>query len=319
MTNRWHGPSPSARHQLLLAACLNPDLTQASSAWCAWRDHCDFEAEDAVSHELASLAVTRLGRSVAGGGVAVRSLGWFRRAWLLSELAADTAMGLAQACKQSGRPATAVGDVAGWLSGTTFAGHRLPIRRIVLVVPNANARLRRQLLAIAAKGRAGAAVERGHLTVRILDESEDRLAAAGCASAPLCGDFAVPSAGALVAQLTAGNWCWDPPDRLRWMVEVADLVQKSPDLDALAKEMAEVLAHADVGRAGERALLALRALLPDGASRQCLDPLIAAAAAVPDGPGARIRGRLRLLPCGLPLARLQQRLRRWRGPLPTGW
>jgi hypothetical protein len=89
--------------------------------------------------------------------------------------------------------------------------------------------------------------------------------------------------------------------------------------DALAKEMAEVLAHADVGRAGERALLALRALLPDGASRQCLDPLIAAAAAVPDGPGARIRGRLRLLPCGLPLARLQQRLRRWRGPLPTGW
>jgi hypothetical protein len=318
MTNRWHGPAPSARHQWLLKACLDTDLANAGASWRAWRDHCDFEAEDAVSHELASLAVTRLGRTAAGGGVAVRSLGWFRRACLLSELAADTAMAVAQACREHGRPATAVGDVAGWLSGTTFAGHRLPIRRIVLVVPNVDARLRQQLLAIAAKGRAGAAVERGHLALRILGESEDRLAAAGCASATLCGDLAVPSPGALVAQLTAGNWCWDPPDRLRWMVEVAALVQKSLDLDALASEMAEVLAHADVSRAGERALLALRALLPDEASRQCLDPLIEAAAAVPDGPGARIRGRLRLLPCGLPLARLQHRLRRWRGLLPTG-
>lgn len=316
MTNRWHGPAPSARHQLLLTACLDPDLANAGAAWSAWRDRCDFEAEDAVSHELASLAVIRLGRTAAGGGVAVRSLGWFRRACLLSELAADTAMAVAQACRDYGRPATAVGDVAGWLSGTTFAGHRLPIRRIVLVVPNVDARLRQQLLTIAARGRAGAAVERGHIALRILGEGEDRLAAAGCASATRCGDLAVPSTGALVAQLAARNWCWDPPDRLRWMVEVAALVEKSPTLDGLAGGMADVLARARVGRAGERALLALRALLPEEASRQRLDPLIVAAAAVPDGPGARIRGRLRLLPCGLPLARLQERFRRWRGPLP---
>jgi hypothetical protein len=142
--------------------------------------------------------------------------------------------------------------------------------------------------------------------LRLIPRIGDRLVAAAASAAPSQGELAYPSAGASIARLAAGNWCWNPPQKLRWMVEVVSLIQSTSELHDLAAQMGSVLARADVGWSAARALRACRALIPDGDTAGRLDSLIAAAAAVRVGAGAWARGRLRASPLGPSLARCQR-------------
>jgi len=301
----WHGPSPTPTQRLLLAACMEFEHERAVAAWRAWRDHCDFEREDGASHELASLLVAMLGMTGAGGGIATRSLGWYRRAWFLSELAAAAANSLAEVCNERGIQATAIGDLACWLSATRFAGHRLPIRSIELFVPRADRRLCRELHALALSGHAGDAIRGQQIGLRIIPLIGDRLAAATATSATPRGHLALPTAGAQIAHLAARNWCWDPPQKLRWMIEIFLIVLASADDEGLAGQMGVVIGLVNAGWSAERALLALQAVIPGQAQARKLDPLIAVAAARQGGLAARSRARLRLSPFGPSLSRCQ--------------
>ena len=75
MTRSWAGPRPTPMQRRLLDACLDPDEHRAAAAWLDWRSRCDFDEEDPASHELASLAVARLGTALAGEATSARSLG----------------------------------------------------------------------------------------------------------------------------------------------------------------------------------------------------------------------------------------------------
>jgi hypothetical protein len=305
MSRSWHGPTPSSPQRLLLAACFESDHQLAVAKWRAWCDHCDFDREDGASHELAALVVARIGLAAAGDGIAIRSLGLYRRAWFLSELAADTARRLAEACRERGHECTAIGDLAGWLSDVTFAGRPLPIRSVELFVPTLDRRLFHDLRVLALSGSAGEAIQNGQIGLRMIPRIGDRLVAATAAAAPSHVALACPSAGASIARLAAGNWCWDPPQKLRWMVDILSIVQASTDLVGLAAQMGAVLAKADVGWSAERALRVCRAVSSQEDIVLKLDPLIAAAAAVRGGAGAWARGRLRTSPLGPSLARCQ--------------
>lgn len=305
MNGSWHGPLPSVRQKLLLAACFESDHHTAMASWRAWCDHSDFDREDGASHELASLVAAKIGLAEAGHGIVSRSLGLYRRVWFLSELAADTAHRLAQACRERGHECTAIGDLAGWLTGVTFAGRRLPIHSVELFVPTLNRRLFHDLRVSALSGSAGQAIQHRQIDLRMICGIGDRLVAATAATASRHGELACPGAGASITRLSAGNWCWDPPQKLRWMVDIVSIIQASSVLDALAAEMGAVLARADVAWSAERALRACRAVSPDQAIVLKLDPLIAAASAVRGGGGAWARGLLRASPLGPSLARCQ--------------
>ena len=306
MSRRWHGPFPTPPQRLLLAACLDADLGRSAANWSAWCDQCDYEREDGASHELASLVVAKIGLEAAGERIAIRSLGWYRRAWFLSELAADAAYQLGRACRERGHACIAIGDLACWLSDVTFAGRRLPIRTVELFVPSLDRGLFDDLRALALRGSAGKAIQNRQIGVRLISGIGDRLVAAAASAALSHGDLACPSAGANIARLAAGNWCWNPPQKLRWMVEVVSLIQSTSERHDLAAQMAPVLARADVGWSAARALRACRAVIPDGDVAGRLDLLIAAAAAVRGGAGAWARGRLRLSPLGPSLSRCQR-------------
>jgi len=306
MSRRWHGPFPTPLQRLLLAACLDADLGRSAAYWSTWCDQCNFEKEDGASHELASLVVARIGSEAANEGIAIRSMGWYRRAWFLSELAADTAYQLAQACRERGHTCIAIGDLACWFSDVTFAGRRLPIRTMELFVPSLDRGLFNDLRALALRGSAGKAIQNRQIGLRLIPRIGDRLVAATATAASTHGELTCPSAGANIACLAAGNWCWNPPQKLRWMVEIVSIVQATSELDDLVAQMGSVLAGADVGWSAARALMACRDVISDGDLMERLDPLIAAAAAVHAGPGARARGRLRVSPVGPSLSRCQR-------------
>ena len=65
------------------------------------------------------------------------------------------------------------------------------------------------------------------------------------------------------------NWCWDPPGRLRWVLELIESLKQAPDPEALADGI--VLAAFELG-----SLAALRAAIDDLATltgSQALEPL----------------------------------------------
>ncbi len=95
------------------------------------------------------------------------------------------------------------------------------------------------------------------------------------------------------------NWCWNPPGRLRWVLELIESLKQAPDPEALADGI--VLAADQLG-----SLAALRAAIDDLATltgSQALEPL-----------GRRLRGlqlsrrsRWRLYAVTAPPASLQRR------------
>lgn len=315
MTRTWHGPRPTALQRHLLDACLDPDGTRAAEAWRTWRSRCDFDEEDPASHELASLAAMRLGTEAAGAAESARSLGWHRRAWYLSELAADAAKRLGSACRERGFMAIALGDVAASLRGVMFAGRRLPIRSIEVLVPGIDRATRLELLEVAASGPVGDAIRGHRLSCVVLEATQDRFADRACGANPDDGVLAVPSLGSMLARLAARNWCWNPPDRLRWMVEAMSILESHPEPSRLGAEMRDALAAAEAGRSAELALKSVRSIVPFGTPVDRLDVAIEAAASVRGGARAWLRAWVRQKSPEAATVRLHRTLGRWRRSL----
>ncbi len=320
MSRAWHGPNPTPLQRRLLDACLDPDEIRAADAWRTWRSRCDFDEEDPASHELASYAAARLGAAAAGASESARSLGWHRRAWYLSELASSAARRLATACRERGLEAIALGDLAASRRGLEFAGRRLPIRTIEVFVPEIDRTMRGELLASAALGAAGRAIEGHRLSCVILDASQERFAVAEPGASRERDELALPTLGSMLARLAARNWCWNPPDRLRWMIEAMAILDAHPAPSRLGEEMQVSLEAASGGRAAELALRALRSIAPESLGQDRLarlDLAIDAAASVRGGPRARLRAWVRRHPPHSIVARTHRILGCWRRSL--GW
>ncbi|MGA0174016.1 MAG: hypothetical protein ACO3NL_10295 [Phycisphaerales bacterium] len=317
----WHGPNATPLQRRLLDACLDPNEARAAEAWRDWRSRCDFDEEDAASNELASYAAGRLGAEAAGAAESARSLGWQRRAWYVSELAAGAARGLAAACRERGLEAIALGDLAASRRGLAFAGRRLPIRAIEILVPQVDRGLRSELLSSIALAAARQAIEGHRLSCVVLDASQDRFAVVDEDASREGDGLALPTLGSMLARLAARNWCWNPPDRLRWMLEAVAILDAHPVPSQLGEEMRSSLDAAQAGRAAELALRALRSIVPAecGADRRArLDLAIDAAASVRGGPRARLRAWTRRHSPDSLIARGHRTLGRWRRSLRLG-
>lgn len=302
----------------LLDACLHPDETRAAEAWRTWRSRCDFDEEDPASHELASLAAMRLGTEAAGAAESARSLGWHRRAWYLSELAADAARRLGAACRARGLDAIALGDVAASLRGVMFAGRRLPIRAIEVLVPKIDRATRLELLDVAASGAVGEAIRGHRLSCVLLDASQDRFAMRTPLAPGDGGELALPSLGSMLARLAARNWCWNPPDRLRWMIEAMAILDAHPEPSRLREEIRDSLRSAEAGRSAELALKSVRSIAPFGTAVDRLDVAIEAAASVRGGARAWLRAWVRQKSPEAATVRVHRTLGRWRRSLGGG-
>ncbi len=302
----------------LLDACLDPDETRAAEAWRTWRSRCDFDEEDPASHELASLAAMRLGTEAAGAAESARSLGWHRRAWYLSELAADAARRLGAACRARGLDAIALGDVAASLRGVMFAGRRLPIRAIEVLVPKIDRATRLELLDVAASGAVGEAIRGHRLSCVLLDASQDRFAMRTPLAPGDGGELALPSLGSMLARLAARNWCWNPPDRLRWMIEAMAILDAHPEPSRLREEIRDSLRSAEAGRSAELALKSVRSIAPFGTAVDRLDVAIEAAASVRGGARAWLRAWVRQKSPEAATVRVHRTLGRWRRSLGGG-
>ena len=302
----------------LLDACLDPDETRAAEAWRTWRSRCDFDEEDPASHELASLAAMRLGAEAAGAAESARSLGWHRRAWYLSELAAEAARRLGSACRARGLDAIALGDVAASLRGVMFAGRRLPIRAIEVLVPKIDRATRLELLDVAASGAVGEAIRGHRLSCVLLDASQDRFAMRTPLAPGDGGELALPSLGSMLARLAARNWCWNPPDRLRWMIEAMAILDAHPEPSRLREEIRDSLRSAEAGRSAELALKSVRSIAPFGTAVDRLDVAIEAAASARGGARAWLRAWVRQKSPEAATVRVHRTLGRWRRSLGGG-
>ena len=293
----WHGPAPQAPQRWLLEACLAPPDV-AGRAWQQWLEQADFDQTDAASHELASLAVLRLGAAAGDGSVVQRCRGLQRRAWVVSQLGLDVAAQVAAACRDRGETMLARGDLAMSLLGVSFIGRPWPVRALSFgVAPGGNS-LARDPSVVVGEGVAGDLLRNGSLPIECRRTPRPLWKHALPAPEPWEG-LRVPSLAWLIADQVTVNWCWDPPGRLRWVLELIEFLKQAPDPDALADGI--VLAATQLGT-----LAALGAAIDDLATlpgSQALEPL-----------GGRLRGlpqsrrsRWRLYAVTAPPASLQRR------------
>jgi hypothetical protein len=105
------GPYPDAVQARLLTACLGA-AGSSEQAWNAWLSQTDFDHEHGASHELAALAVQRLGAAAGSASIANRSRGLARRAWSLSVLAFDAAGQIGAFCRRQALHAVAIAHLA---------------------------------------------------------------------------------------------------------------------------------------------------------------------------------------------------------------
>lgn len=298
----WHGPAPQAPHCWLLEACLAPP-DAAVRAWQQWLDHVDFDQTDVASHELASLAVLRLGAAAGDGSVVQRCRGLQRRAWVVSQLELDVAAQVAAACRNRGEAMLARGDLAISLLGVSFMGRPWPVRALNFgAVPGGNS-LANDPGVVVGEGVAGDLLRNGRISIECRRAPRPLWKHALPAPEPWEG-LRVPPLPWLLADQVTQNWCWDPPGRLRWVLELIEALKQAPDPEALAGGI--VHAAAQLG-----SLAALRAATDDLASlkgSQALEPL-----------GRKLRGlhlsrrsRWRLAAVTAPPTSLQRRgLRLW--------
>jgi hypothetical protein len=263
----WHGPAPQAHQRWLLEACLAPS-DAAVRAWQQWLEHVDFDQTDAASHELASFAVLRLGAAAGDGSVVQRCRGLQRRAWVVSQLGLEVAAQVAAGCRDRGETMLARGDLAMSLLGVSFMGRSWPVRALSFgVAPGGNS-LAKHPIALVGDGVAGDVLRNGRLSIGCRRSPRPLWKHAQPAPKPWEG-LRVPPLPWLLADQVTLNWCWDPPGRLRWVLELIDSLKQAPDPEALADGI--VLAASQLG-----SLAALRAATDDLATlsgSQALEPL----------------------------------------------
>ena len=263
----WHGPAPQAPQRWLLEACLAPPDV-AGRAWQQWLEQADFDQTDAASHELASLAVLRLGAAAGDGSVVQRCRGLQRRAWVVSQLGLEVAAQVAAGCRDRGETMLARGDLAISLLGVSFMGRPWPVRALSFgAAPGGNS-LAKDPGVVVGEGVAGDLLRNGRLPIECRRSPRPLWKHALPAPEPWEG-LRVPSMGWLLADQVTRNWCWEPPGRLRWVLELIESLKQAPDPEALADGI--VLAADQLG-----SLAALRAAIDDLATltgSQALVPL----------------------------------------------
>lgn len=264
---QWHGPAPKLHQRWLLEACLAPS-DAAVLAWQQWLEHADFDQTDSASHELASLAVLRLGAAAGSGSVVQRCRGLQRRAWVVSQLGLDAAAQVAAACRNRGEMMLARGDLAMTLLGGSCMGRPWPVRALRFGAAPEGDVLAPDLIAEVADGVAGDVLRHGRLPIACCRSPRPLWNHAQPAPARWEG-LRVPPLPWLLADQVTLNWCWDPPGRLRWVLELIDSLKQAPDPEALADGI--VLAASQLG-----SLAALRAAIDDLSTlpgSQALEPL----------------------------------------------
>ena len=263
----WHGPAPQLPQRWLLEACLAPP-DAAVRAWHQWLQHVDFDQTDAAGHELASFAVLRLGVDAGDGSVVQRCRGLQRRAWVVSQLGLEVAAQVAAACRDRGETMLARGDLAMSLLGVSFMGRPWPVRALSFgVAPGGNS-LAGDPSAVVGEGVAGDLLRNGRLPIECR-RSPRPLWKHALPAPELWEGLRVPPLPWLLADQVTRNWCWDPPGRLRWVLELIESLKQAPDPEALADGI--VLAAFELG-----SLAALRAAIDDLATltgSQALEPL----------------------------------------------
>jgi hypothetical protein len=263
----WYGPSPHAPQRWLLEACLAPPEI-AVRAWQQWLEHADFDQTEAASHELASLAVLRLGAAAGDGSVLQRCRGLYRRAWVISQLGLDVAAQVASACRVRGEVLLARGDLAMTLHGVSFMGRPLPVRALSFAAAPGGSSLAKDPIAAVGESVAGDVLRNGRLPIECRRSPRPLWRHSLPAKEPWVG-LRVPPLPWLLADQVTRNWCWDPPGRLRWVLELIESMKQAPDPDALADGI--VLAAFELG-----SLAALRAAIDDLATlpgSEALEPL----------------------------------------------
>ncbi len=190
------------------------------------------------------------------------------------------------------------GDLAMSLLGVSFMGRPWPVRALSFgVAPGGNS-LAGDPIAVVGESVAGDLLRNGRLPIECRRSPRPLWKHALTAPEPWEG-LRVPSLGWLLADQVTVNWCWNPPGRLRWVLELIESLKQAPDPEALADGI--VLAADQLG-----SLAALRAAIDDLATltgSQALEPL-----------GRRLRGlqlsrrsRWRLYAVTAPPASLQRR------------
>ena len=232
----WIGPYPDAEQARLLTACLGA-AGSAEQAWNAWLSQTDFDHEHGASHELAALAVQRLGAAAGSASIANRSRGQARRAWTLSVLALDAAGQIGAFCRSQALYAVAIADLPTHGGGARFAGQPLPVRAVDLLLPIGDLRLLASWLKGGLSGVAGAAYRNGSLPIRLHSLRRRD----GTASAPeACRPWHhpglwVPETAAHLEVVVAMNWRQHPSGHLRWIVEIIAEFRSAEDPLGLAK------------------------------------------------------------------------------------
>ncbi len=240
---RWEGPNPSDLHRLLLAACLESENATALAAWDEWLSRSDLDIEDPASVELAGLAVRRLGAAAGDCSVAVRSRGWNRRAWYMSELCLEVADKVLDVSRQRGVKVLALGDVATMWAGYRFSGRAFEVRRVefrLLGNHRSEAAAFRQL---PLSGSAEQAMRNGKVSLVIhpggIRSATPRFHRASDGKL-------IPDTAAHIARLAAWNWRPAPPGRLRWIVEILAALETEPDAVALGRAIGAAAARDSV-------------------------------------------------------------------------
>jgi len=263
----WHGPAPHPSHRWLLEACLAPP-DGAVRAWQLWLQHVDFDLTDAASHELASLAALRLGGEAGDGSVVQRCRGLQRRAWLVSQLGLEVAAQVAAGCRDRGETMLARGDLAISLLGVSFMGRPWPVRALSFGASPGGNSLANDLGLVVSNGGVGDFLRNGELPIECC-RSPRPLWKHALPAPKTWGSLRVPPLPWLLADQVTRNWCWEPPGRLRWVLELCESLKQAPD----PEDLADGIVHA-ASQLGS--LAALRAAIDDIntlTGTQVLEPL----------------------------------------------
>ena len=160
------------------------------------------------------------------------------------------------------------GDLAMSLLGVSYMGRPWPVRSLSFGVAPGGHRLALDSIAVLGEGVAAELLRNGRLSIEFRRSPRPLWNHAQAAPEPWEG-LTVPPLPLLLADQVTRNWCWDPPGRLRWVLELIESLKQAPDPEAFADGI--VLAADQLG-----SLAALRAATDDLATltgSQALEPL----------------------------------------------
>jgi hypothetical protein len=118
------------------------------------------------------------------------------------------------------------GDLAISLLGVSFMGRPWPVRALSFgAAPGGNS-LAKDLGVVVGESVAGDLLRNGRLPIECRRSPRPLWKHALPAPEPWEG-LRVPSMGWLLADQVTRNWCWEPPGRLRWVLELIESLKQA--------------------------------------------------------------------------------------------